>query len=142
MNVYLAGPLFSTAEKQFNSALKAALARLDPKSNYILPQEFADSIADHPAFFELVFQNCVKEVRNCDVVVALLDGADVDSGTCIELGIGFALHKRLIGVRTDSRPGEDQGMNLMVTRALDELLQLPEADVETLAREITSVLTE
>lgn len=140
VNVYLAGPLFSTAEKRFNAALKAALIQLASDNEYVLPQEYGDSIAGHPDFLELAFQSCRDAVRNCDVVVAVLDGEDADSGTCIELGIAYANGKKLIGIRTDSRPGEDRGTNLMVARVLDHLLHMPDADVDALARAIVPLL--
>ncbi len=37
------------------------------------------------------------------IVVALLDGQDVDSGTCIELGYAYAKGKKIFGLLTDFR---------------------------------------
>jgi nucleoside 2-deoxyribosyltransferase len=39
----------------------------------------------------------------CQGMVAVLDGQDVDSGTCVALGIAFALHMPVIGYSTDLR---------------------------------------
>ena len=39
----------------------------------------------------------------CDVVVALLDGAQVDDGTAWEIGYAYAKGMPVIGLRTDFR---------------------------------------
>ena len=41
------------------------------------------------------------------MVFAILDGAEVDSGTASELGFGSALGKRCYGLRTDFRESGD-----------------------------------
>lgn len=42
-------------------------------------------------------------ITSCDAVLALLDGCDLDSGTCAEIGFAAALGKFVVGVRTDTR---------------------------------------
>ena len=54
-------------------------------------------------------------INRCDAVVAILDGADADSGTCVEMTYAKGKGKLVIGVRTDFRRGEDRGLNLMVS---------------------------
>ena len=52
-----------------------------------------------------------------DVVVACLDGPDVDSGTASEVGYAFARGKQIVGYRGDfRRTGENEGaaVNLQV----------------------------
>jgi len=43
----------------------------------------------------------------CDLVFAVLDGADVDSGTAAEIGYAFARAKPIIGYRGDFRISAD-----------------------------------
>jgi len=43
----------------------------------------------------------------CDLVFAVLDGADVDSGTAAEIGYAFAKAKPIIGYRGDFRISAD-----------------------------------
>ena len=59
----------------------------------------------------------------CDVVVAVLDGAAVDSGTAFEVGYAYARGKPLIGVRTDFRPQQERGTNLMLSRPCDAFVE-------------------
>ncbi len=56
-------------------------------------------------------------IRDCELMLAVLDGVDVDSGTASEIGYAFALGKRIYGIRTDfRRAGENDGVcvNLQV----------------------------
>jgi nucleoside 2-deoxyribosyltransferase len=43
----------------------------------------------------------------CDAVVAILDGVDVDSGTAAEIGYAFAKGKPILGYRGDFRLSAD-----------------------------------
>ncbi len=57
------------------------------------------------------------DIRRCDLVLAVLDGVDVDSGTASEIGFAYALGKPVLGLRTDFRlAGENEAatVNLQV----------------------------
>ena len=60
---------------------------------------------------------CLETMDSADIVVAMLDGADSDSGTAFELGYALARGKKIIGVRTDFRQSQDRGVNLMLSHA-------------------------
>ncbi len=49
----------------------------------------------------------LNAIRACDCLVAVLDGADVDSGTAAEIGCAFALGKPCFGYRGDFRLSAD-----------------------------------
>jgi nucleoside 2-deoxyribosyltransferase len=56
-------------------------------------------------------------INDSDVVVAVLDGVDVDSGTASEIGYAYAEGKKIIGYRGDFRlTGDNEGtiVNLQV----------------------------
>lgn len=46
-------------------------------------------------------------IRSSDMVFAVLDGLEVDSGTASEVGFGSALGKKCYGLRTDWRDSGD-----------------------------------
>ena len=48
-----------------------------------------------------------KSIRDCDSVIAVLDGADVDSGTASEVGFAYGIGKQIVGLRTDVRKTGD-----------------------------------
>jgi nucleoside 2-deoxyribosyltransferase len=55
-------------------------------------------------------------------VLALLDGADVDSGTAAEIGFAAALGIPIVGVRLDFRPSGDNEatvVNLQVAHFIE-----------------------
>ena len=95
MNIYLAGPLFTAAELAFNQDL-ASMLRCEGHEVY-LPQEHQKGTMG------VVFRRNVERLRWADAVVAVLDGADVDSGTAWECGFAYASSKPVFGFRTDSR---------------------------------------
>ena len=103
MNLYLAGPLFTQAERDWNIRLAERLTGAG--HSVFLPQVEVKSIATLDA--ETIFRVDVDGVRSADAVVAILDGADPDSGTSFECGLAFALGLPIVVVRTDFRAGGD-----------------------------------
>lgn len=103
--VYVAGPLFSLAEREFLEKMVNTLAEssgLDPVRDFFLPHRDGGELGKGP-LRESIFDLDIHHVDCAEVIVALLDGQDVDSGTCIELGYAFAKGKKILGLFTDFR---------------------------------------
>ena len=123
--LYLAGPLFSAAERSFNSFLKHRL------SNYFdvyLPQEdgalmpiLLDSGMTPSQASNVVFKNDLNAIRQCHVLLILMDGRSVDEGACFELGVAYSLGKTCVGLQTDFRRLALFGNNPMLTGALSNV---------------------
>lgn len=106
--IYLAGPLFSTAEQQFNYHLFEALINVG--HTVFLPQEECKGVA-----ISEVFEICKRGLDTSEIIIAILDGADADSGTCWECGYAYANNKPIIAIRTDFREsGDIAGFNAML----------------------------
>lgn len=129
--IYLAGPLFSHAELEYNRRLRDLL--LSKGFSVFLPQEDAEDTAYErdKQSQEYIFKKCAGGVDGSDIVVAVLDGVDVDSGTAWEIGYAYAKDIPVIGLRTDFRSLSDGIVNLMVEMAIvalardeDELLKI------------------
>jgi nucleoside 2-deoxyribosyltransferase len=137
MKIYMAGPLFSTAELAFNRELASLLRQRGHE--VFLPQEH-EQRKDLPA---AIFASDLRGLDWADAVVACLDGADPDSGTCWELGYAYARNKLSIVYRTDFRlfEGTDP-INLMMSESADHVLIRPMADIADLAAEIAGLLNE
>ena len=118
--IYLAGPLgFSEAGRLFQGILAKKLAKrywvIDPfkltkksKIQRILKLRRLDRQRD--AWRQLnpkIGKQNQKAIDSCDVVLANLDGQDVDSGTAAEIGYAFARGKPIIGYRGDLRLSSD-----------------------------------
>ena len=67
----------------------------------ILPQDGRAEIGTMPDSAEGMYRVTLDAINHSDAVVAVLDGADTDAGTCIELGYAKGRGKLVIGVRTD-----------------------------------------
>lgn len=119
--VYVAGPLFSEAERAFLLRIVDVLSQasgLDPVTDFYLPHRDGGDLGRGPGREEL-FRGDVENIEAAKVVVALLDGQDADSGTCIELGYAYARGKKVLGLLTDFRADctvdiEPHRPNLMV----------------------------
>ena len=136
MKIYLAGPLFTTAEREFNTRIAELLRRAG--HDVFLPQEREDR--QRPA--GTMFEQDVAGIDDADVVVANMDGPDPDSGTCWECGYAYG-KKPIVLFRTDFRTGDEPGKapyNLMLTESATHHLLLPFADSATVVREILRAL--
>jgi nucleoside 2-deoxyribosyltransferase len=140
MKIYFAGPLFSAAEKSFNLQFSESLQQENPDFQMILPQLEAEKIISQPDFLSRMYQFCLQSIKDCDAVLAILEGADADSGTCIEMGYAFGIGKPIIGVRTDFRSSEDRGLNLMVSNICAKLFWEPGLAYNDLVRSVAEEL--
>ncbi len=101
MKFYIAGPLFSEGERMFLRELdrrvrEAGFDTFLPMRDAGLNKTVNDS--NNP---QLIFDADINGLDNCDAVIAILDGQDVDSGTCVELGIAYERQMPVIGIATD-----------------------------------------
>jgi len=124
VEIYLSAPLFTQAERRWNRQLAAGLEARIAGAHVILPQDFkfGQSYND-PRDFPLLYRACMDGIRKADIMVAVLDGPDVDSGTALEMGVALARGIPIIGVRTDYREGQERGVNLIVARSCTQVLR-------------------
>ncbi|NBO52856.1 MAG: hypothetical protein EBU83_05425 [bacterium] len=130
MKVYLAGPLFNDGERGTLSHIAARL-----RANGV------DVFVPHEQYVELegldaqrVFTTDLAGIEGADLLLAWLDGTQVDDGTSVEIGIFSQLCRRepnryrgIVAVCTDLRmlrrrglaPGD--GINLFVAGAIESV---------------------
>ncbi len=133
MNVYLAGPLFSDAERAWLDRLAACIR-----------DEGIDCFVPHEQFEQLqqltpqeVFRVDGEGLRAANVLVAWLDGPIVDDGTACEIGMFAQLiasdpdqYRGIVAVVTDLRLQRRRGiavgdgMNLFVAGAIESAGQI------------------
>lgn len=134
--IYLAAPLFSRAEQEFNLKLENELEALG--FSVFMPQE--DSNDTEAAREEMdsnnIFKLNVEAIDACDILVAVLDGGtDVDSGTAWEIGYAYAKDKTVVGIKTDFRTLGPEGLvNLMIEESADELVTKVEDLLKTMKK--------
>jgi nucleoside 2-deoxyribosyltransferase len=112
--IYLAGPLFSEAERRFNLELTERLEALG--FQVFLPQR--DGVERDRAPYDkmapeerrrAMFDLDRTRILDSDVFLFVLDGRVPDEGACVELGIAYSQKylqdgkKILLGLHTDTR---------------------------------------
>ncbi len=113
MLIYFAGPLFSEAERRFNSQLTAKLEALGFR--VLLPQR--DGVEREKPPYDATtpeerrhatFHLDKRKILEADVFLFVLDGRVPDEGACVELGIAYCQEiqgkdKLLVSLHTDNR---------------------------------------
>jgi nucleoside 2-deoxyribosyltransferase len=112
--VYLAAPLFSESERAYNLSIARNL-----RNNFFdvfLPQETGDDSQTRNKDEQFrIFSENIQALEKSDIIIAIIDGADADSGTAWEMGYAYAQKKQVIALRTDfRRSGMYERVNLML----------------------------
>ena len=129
MRVYVAGPLFSEAERAWLDALAARL-RGDDFDCFVPHENFAE-LAD--VTLDQVYRIDSEGLQSANALVAWLDGPIVDDGTACEIGMfaelcrsGGEHYRGIIAITTDIRLERRRavnvvggGMNLFVAGAIE-----------------------
>ena len=125
MLAYIAGPLFNEKEQEFLEDINA-VCRAIGISTY-LPSQDGGLLSDDND--DEVFQTDIDALNKADIVVASLNGVDVDSGTAFEIGYAFAIGKKLFGLHTDFRTfSPTSEVNLMLLKSCVMCHSLQELD--------------
>lgn len=143
MKIYMAGPLFTVAERQWNKDLAYYLRSFS--YHVFLPQETEMNNSKNGFNSKRIFEDDVGGIKSADVLLAWLEGPDPDSGTCWELGYAQGKDKITIAYTTDLRfQGADftrYDLNLMLTYGVDHFLRFaPDIHPRTVAYDVSQVI--
>lgn len=133
--IYLSGPLFSEAEIAWGRRVKASIEEALHEVDVIWPHELAEG---SPA---KIFRANLRALDDCEMMVAILDGPQVDDGTAWEIGYFHAKGRKVLGIRTDFRragESENSRVNLMVEISCFALAE----SIEQLVSVLGGVLSE
>ena len=96
--VYIAGPLFDDHERSYLESISTIFEErgyktfLPHRDAGVVKGEYTEDIKDQ------IFITDIEALNKASIVVALLTGRDVDSGTAAEIGYAFAKEKTIIGI--------------------------------------------
>ena len=107
--IYIAGPLFNVHEKKYLEEIAEVLegngydcflphrdqTGIDPEE--LKNNDMSQSTKD------IIFQTDVQALDKSDLVVALVTGQDIDSGTASEIGYMYANNKPVIALTAEER---------------------------------------
>jgi len=138
MKIYLAGPLFSEADRAWLAGVKKRLEEISQDTTVIWPYELIphDDADSHNK--QNIFQICRSYLDEVDILVCVLDGSQVDDGTAWEIGYFYCKHstkRPIIGIRTDFRnAGETENsiVNAMIECSCSRIADSSEDLIEIL----------
>lgn len=104
MKAYLANGLFSLGDRLVNEQLAGAIRQAVPGIELYVPQE-NDVINDKSAYADStsIAEADLSMLQQSDVLIAVLDGVEIDSGVAAEIGAFSMLNRPIVGVFTDVR---------------------------------------
>lgn len=137
--IYIAGPLFSKSELEFNLQLNEFLEKLGfstflPQQDGHLLSELRANGFEKDEAIQMIFQKDVEKIKSCDLIVFVMDGRVPDEGACIEVGLAYAYNKECFGLKTDSRSLMDNMDNPLITGALKGRIAKSFFELESLLR--------
>ena len=125
LKAYIAGPLFSQGELEFNEKVDACVREagidtfLPQRDGLRLSELLEQGIAEEKAK-GMIFDLDVRKLKETDIVIMIYDGRVPDEGAACELGMAYAYGKHLIGLKTDVRTligGNDNPMQAVPLRS-------------------------
>ena len=120
MRAYIAGPLFNEGERWWNAEIDSRVREVG-FTTYMAQR---DGIKlEHQRDVRKIFKSDTNALTQAEVIVANLNGTDVDAGTAWELGFAQGLGKHCPRVYTGWRLHyKSQKVNLMIQCSLDKLV--------------------
>jgi nucleoside 2-deoxyribosyltransferase len=141
ITIYIAGPMFSQAEKRYNKEICEHLEELGYGT--FLPQrdgsdvdELLRSGLDWDQVNQQIFDEDTDGIRNSDIVLFVMDGRVPDDGACVEIGYAYALGKECVGFKTDPRCFISDYDNSMIVGALKNRIARNMDELFSILREI------
>ena len=102
LKAYIAGPLFDDHEREYLEKIAEILEETGIST--FLPHRDAGLVTGEFTQEKKVkvFDKDMEFLEPADIVIALLTGRDVDSGTAAEIGYAYKSGKRLIGISANT----------------------------------------
>ena len=132
LKIYIAGPLYTEGERWYLERIDQVCRNLGFET--YLPHRDAGICPPSGEGGEVFFQADLQELREADLVVAVLNGQSIDPGTAWEMGFAYSRGCQIVGIFEDTRIHDPRAnINLMIyystelcntMNALEEKLRL------------------
>lgn len=112
MKIYIASPLFSDMEKDYiDLVIQKTCNKLKLNPFIDIYSPIRDNNFNN--WEAKIYNTNMENLNHCNIMIAILDGKDVDSGTAFEIGYFEAQNKTVFGLLSDKRSyDEDDNLNL------------------------------
>lgn len=104
MKAYLANGLFSIGDRYVNEVIARELRAAIPQIDLYVPQE-NDAINDKNAYADslAIAEADLNSLKESDVLIAVIDGVEMDSGVAAEIGAFAMLNRPIVALFSDVR---------------------------------------
>ncbi len=104
MKAYLANGLFSIGDRYVNEVIAKELRAAIPNIELYVPQE-NDAINDKNAYADslTIARADLDSLKASDVLIAVIDGVEIDSGVAAEIGAFSMLNRPIVALFSDVR---------------------------------------
>ncbi|WP_431029728.1 nucleoside 2-deoxyribosyltransferase [Lysinibacillus sp. LZ02] len=104
MKAYLANGLFSIGDRYVNQYIAAEIRKAVEGIDLYVPQE-NDAINDKSAYADslAIAEADLQSLQASDVLIAVIDGVEIDSGVAAEIGVFSTLNRPIIALFSDVR---------------------------------------
>lgn len=110
--VYIAGPLFTPAERRYLEELAAVVEGAGFET--YLPHRDGGLVSADRRNSRAMYESDLGALNACGTIVAVLNGTDVDSGTAFEIGYAVARGLPVLGLYEDIRVSAPHDFNAMI----------------------------
>ncbi|MGH9314052.1 MAG: nucleoside 2-deoxyribosyltransferase [Vicinamibacterales bacterium] len=110
--VYIAGPLFTPAERRYLEELAAVIDGAGFET--YLPHRDGGLVSPDRRNTRAMYESDLRALNACGMIVAVLNGTDVDSGTAFEIGYAVARGLPVLGLYEDIRVSAPHDFNAMI----------------------------
>ena len=126
-NIYIAGPLFNAHERSYleliaseleGSGYKCFLPHRD-QSGIVEPELEGTNMSQ--ATKDKIFNADLTALKDADLIVVLVTGQDIDSGTAAEIGFTYANGKPIITITAYERRFRNLFVDGMITQSVDSI---------------------
>lgn len=119
MKAYVANGLFSIGDRYVNEVLAHELRAAIPGIDLYVPQE-NDAINDKNSYADslAIAEADLTSLHNSDVLIAVIDGVEIDSGVAAEIGAFSATNRPIIALFSDVRQ-----LGRLNTKKIDALIE-------------------
>ena len=135
MKLYFAGPLFSSAERDWNANVAANLRAAGHEVYLAQENEPGKSASE-------IFAVDVGGIDWSEALIAIMDGPDPDSGTAWEVGYAYGKGKPVVLVRSDIRKTSSggAGYNAMLAESATLRVDLTAGSIDDISAAVLAAL--
>ncbi len=107
VKIYIAGPLYDEKNRDFLEQIDKICKGFEFET--FLPHRDAGLYNGDKTKIKDISERDLEEIKNCEIMIGVLNGIYIGAGTAWEMGYAQAIGKKVIGLKTDRKVEESIG---------------------------------